>query len=475
MIQLNYHFQYTSWRDVFSLAAFRQLKVTMVSNCLYDLGMKRNLKLLSLAFSFTFLGSISAQADPVVVLGVTGGQAIDSGSTDFVPGTPSGSVFVFEEITPINADRTQPNFINRATNIFWNVLPIENSNPIDLNAPTTIVWPAAPNINTTFGAWIEDYVRGYGVEGFNYSNRATYRALGLNSPVGLDFFLDPSSVDLSFDGETYRALVIGVNTILLRIDAGSDPTPIILPEFSFYDSDEKDSRIRISRESDKLICTAGKYRYGMQNDWIEAPMNSVSYSLFLDGKLISTQVIDGNSHNFNVSELGDSKGLATCSLTLTFGGASLKDYSDWNSNILIDAQSVKSSSISKSRLENSIMLKSKLLELDDARVLIRQNYKLEREQRNLEYWRLNAQLKMAFELGLITSREFTSRIRQINLNTLKEINESRLLQIKNLELNGLARVTVLHENEIALEKAIESADSTYALTLQEAGFAISIK
>jgi hypothetical protein len=460
---------------VFTLNILRKLSVSVDLICLYDRYMKRQLKLLCLIVCVSFFGSSAAQADPVVILGVTGGQAIDSGDTDFVLGTPSGTVFVFEEITPANADSTQPSFINRATNIFWNVLPIDNSNPIDLTAPTTTVWVAAPNINTTFGAWIQDYIQGYGVAGFNYSNRATYRALGLNSPAGMDFFDNPSSVDLSFGGETYRALVIGVNAILLQFAVGPDPTPIILPEFSFYSSDEKDSRVRISRESDKLICSAGKYRYGMQNDWIDAPLNSVVYSLFLDGKLITAEEGDGNTHNFYISQLGDSKGLVTCSLTITYSGAGLKDYSDWNSNILRVAQNVKSLSISESTRENSFLLTSRLIELDKARDVIRQNHKIERERRNLEYWRLNAQLKLEFEGGAITSHEFISKIRDINKVTLRKINDSRLLKVKDLELNSLASDAVIHEMEIALEKALEDIETTYALTLEEAGFAIAIK
>ena len=435
--------------------------------------MMRILKLLSSILLFTFLGSISAQAGPVVEFGVTGGEVIDSGSTDFEPGTPSGSEFVFEEITPINADPTQPFFINRATNIFWNVLPIDNSNPINLNAPTSIVWIGAPNINTTFGAWIEDYVQNYGVQGFQYSNKATYRALGLNSPAGLNFFTDPCSVDLSFGGKTYRALVIGVNTVLLQFE--TDPPPIILPEFSFDNSDDKDSRIRISRESDKLICTAGKYRYGIPSKWSEAPMKTVSYSLYLDGKLISSQVTDGNVHVFDVSLLGGSKGLATCSLTLSDGLSSLKDNSDWNSNLLRKAQSDKSSSVSKSILENSIMTKSKLLELEVRRDTIRQNYKLERERKNLEYWRLNTQTKIDFKAGVITSREYTSRVRQINMDILKEIKDLRLQEKKDLEINSLANMTIVHEMESALRDAFGNADYLYALTLEEAGYSITIK
>jgi hypothetical protein len=213
----------------------------------------------------------------------------------------------------------------------------------------------------------------------------------------------------------------------------------------------------------------------MQNDWIDAPLNSVVYSLFLDGKLITTEVGDGNTHNFNVSQLGDSKGLVTCSLTIPYFGAGLKDYSDWNSNILRDAQNVKSLSISESTRENSFMLTSKLMELDKARDVIRQNYKIERERRNLEYWRLNAQLKLEFEGGAITSHEFISKIREFNKVTLKEINDSRLLKVKDLEPNSLASDAVIHEMEIALEKALEDIYTTYALTLEEAGFAITIK
>jgi hypothetical protein len=44
-----------------------------------------------------------------------------------------------------------------------------------------------------------------------------------------------------------------------------------------------------------------------------------------------------------------------------------------------------------------------------------------------------------------------------------------------LELNSLASDAVIHEMEIALEKALEDIETTYALTLEEAGFAIAIK
>lgn len=359
------------------------------------------------------------------------------------------------------------------------MLPIDNSNVIDLSASTTIVWPVAPGVVTTFGAWIQDYIQNYGpqggaVNGFVYNNSAQYRALGLFSESGNDFFIGPSSVDLRFDGTSYRALVIGVNTVLFEFNLGSAPEPVILPDFSFGDPNKIDSRVRISRSGEQIICTAGKYFYGMPGEKSEAPMNGVTYSLYLDDVLIKSAVGDGSVHAFDTSSLNGAKGHVTCELQLSIGGATLRDKSNWNSMILSNAQSTKANAVFESGRANAFALSKTLANLNDAKNLIRSSYTAARELRNAGYEITISKLKRDLESGVITTKSFISLLRELNSSTLILINESRTQKVMDLEANIEARSAAERESQSALLKELEALNAEFAKMLEDTGYAVTL-
>lgn len=69
------------------------------------------------AFSILIFAGSNSYADPTIVLGTTRGSVEDSGTTSFNNGIFSGESFIVQEITPATADKTQPLFFDRATNI----------------------------------------------------------------------------------------------------------------------------------------------------------------------------------------------------------------------------------------------------------------------------------------------------------------------------------------------------------------------
>jgi hypothetical protein len=441
----------------------------------------RVLKILAAALSVLFFTSSNAFADPTVVLGETRGTVETTGTTLFTDIALAGEGFVFQEITPINADRTRPGFVGRGTNIYWNVLPIDNSEIIDLTALTTTVWGNAPQVTTTFGDWLEDYIANYGnpqpsaIAGFTFSNTANYRAVGLLSLSGADFFLAPSSVDLNFGGSTYRALAIGVNSVLFEFELGTPPEPIILPDFYFVDPNESDSRVQISSRGDQLICNAGKYLYGIPQAPTEAPMTGVTYSLFLDGALISAVVANDSSYAFDTSLLNGESGLATCSLRLSMGGATLYDESDWNPIIVSQAQSAKSLASAETVRAASYALSTALANLDEARTLIRSFHTEARKLRNANYASTIADLKSKLELGSIDTKQFIALLRELNFLTLKSINQARAQKTLELAANNEAKTKAVIDSQIALVEALRSIDTQYVKTLEDAGYAVTIE
>lgn len=101
------------------------------------------LKVAKVTLCLLVIGFVPLNAAPLISPGVIG-TVVDTGTTQFSDGVITGTAFAIEAITPASADKTLRGFQNRDTNKCWNVLPVDNSNPINPATPTRIVWNFFP-------------------------------------------------------------------------------------------------------------------------------------------------------------------------------------------------------------------------------------------------------------------------------------------------------------------------------------------
>lgn len=286
-----------------------------------------------------------------------------------------------------------------------------------------------------------------------------YTAWCLDSPEDKNFLSNPSSVDLYIGGTLTRALVIGVNTVLVRSGGSEEedvaPAPIIFPELAFQDANKRDSRVQISRENRNLKCTAGKYLYGLPGEMKEAPMNGVTFKLYLNGALMISSTVNGSSHIFATSSLGNQGGRFTCAVSLKFGLATLKDSSDWNHEVLKNAEKIRMDETREANRDNTTNLQRNLDDLSAQKAQIRKTYLKNGEKERSEYNSELERIKAESLIGKIDCKQFISQLRVLNSNHMRLIKLAIDDKDSEYEKNaGQVELSIV-ESKRALEEALD--------------------
>lgn len=263
-------------------------------------------------------------------------------------------------------------------------------------------------------------------------------------------------------------LVVGLDNLsITRI-----PEEAPRPDFIFINNpDDNTYRARINSDGKSLICSAGKYQYGLPGDIVDVTFNDVIYQLFVDGNLAGSITADASSASWDISEV-TAKGLATCSISLGFNGARLSDSSDSNRNIFNAASLTKEIQHRSARSLESRKLQDALNALIKARSEIRSAFESQRLALNSSYENTIQELKSALESGKITSKQYTPGVRAANA----EYRE-KLLPLSNSYQSSLTENTngptaANSESQSQLLEALKAIDASFAETLEKVGYGV---
>jgi hypothetical protein len=244
------------------------------------------------------------------------------------------------------------------------------------------------------------------------------------------------------------------------------------PDFIFINNpDDNTYRARINSDGKSLICSAGKYQYGLPGDIVDVTFNDVIYQLFVDGNLAGSITADASSASWDISEV-TAKGLATCSISLGFNGARLSDSSDSNRNIFNAASSTKESQHRSARSLESKKLQDALNALIKARSEIRSAFESQRLALNASYENTIQELKSALESGKITSEQYTPGVRAANAEYREKLLPLSDSYQSSLTENTNGPTAANSESQSRLLEALKAIDASFAETLEKAGYGV---